>query len=118
MSLGGLIQVARVFAPSANNGKTRKSAAATTGTTGQNIATAITKLTANCPEGAVAFVADQDGRLLFGTAAVTATAAAGIPIAARVPYVVWVHRVTSTFFSYYNSSATAGGIEYWDPEKP
>ena len=118
MALGGLIQVARVYAPTAAN-TTRKTAAATTGSTAQNIATAIASLnTTTNPEGPVVFVADQDGRLVFGTSSLaTATAAAGIPIAARVPYVFWVHVVRSSYFSYYNSSATNGGIEYWSGEK-
>jgi len=118
--ISGLLQVARVFAPSASNGRTSVTAANGAGSTSRTIATAITKLaSATMAEGVVAFPATQNGRLKFGPAGLTtATALDGIPIAANAHYMMWVHRVTSAQVSWFNASGSTGYLVYWDPEKP
>lgn len=112
-----IVQVKRVYAPSSTN-KTRTSVATGAGKTAIAIATAITKLTANNPEGPVTFMADQNIRILFGASNLaTATALAGVPILARTQYTWWCNRVNSSHFTFYNASGSTVYVDYWDPEK-
>lgn len=115
--LGSIMQVARVCAPRST---TSKSATAAAGSTALNVAASITKIGASgttVSDGPVVFMASQDGRLVFGESNLaTATAAAGIPIAARTPYVFRVHAKYS-YVSWYNAGSATGQLVFWDPEK-
>lgn len=115
--MNSLIQVSRVTAP---RSVTSKSATASAGSTALNVATAITAIgtgAGQSPSKPVVFIASQDGRLVFGASTLaTATAAAGIPIAARVPYVFWVSSQYS-FVSWFNEGSATGQLTYWDGEK-
>jgi hypothetical protein len=114
--MGFPVQVARVFAPSGTN-KTRTSVANNAGKTAINLATAITKLNANCIEAPVSFVSDQNIKVLFGTSSLaTATALAGVPILARTVYTFWIHRTNSSYMTFYNASGATAYVDYWDPE--
>ena len=114
--MGFPVQVARVFAPSGTN-KTRTSVGTGAGKTAINLATAITKINANCTEAPITIISDQNIRVLFGASGLaTATALAGIPILARTPYTFWIHRTKSSYMTFYNASGSTAYVDYWDPE--